>query len=139
MSKVGENPIPIPSTVTVDFKDKKVFIKGRYGEIEFILPRALAIKKENNVLMIERSSDSKMTRSLHGLFRSLINNGIIGVEKPWQKRLEIMGTGFNVKLQGEDLILKLGFSHLVTFKKQPGIKYEVEGNNKIVEIGRAHV
>lgn len=135
MSKVGENPIPVPSTITVNLKDKEVYIKGKYGEIEFVLPRVLSIKKENNILIIKRNSNSKMTKSLHGLFRSLINNGIIGVEKPWQKRLEIVGTGFNVKLQGEDLILKLGFSHLITFKKPIGIKFEVEGNNKIIISG----
>ena len=130
MSKVGENPISVPGAVSVNISNKEVLITGTHGEIKFVLPRSLSVKKEGDLLIIERKSDNKMTKSLHGLFRSLINNGIIGVEKPWEKRLEVVGTGFNVKLQGEDLVLKLGFSHEVNFKKQTGVKYSVEGNNK---------
>ena len=92
------------------------------------------IKEEKN-LIIKRNNNEKKVRSLHGLFRQLISNAISGVEKPWEKKLEVVGTGYTVKLQGEDLVFKIGYSHLVTFKKQPGIKYQVEGNNKVTVAG----
>lgn len=135
MSKVGNNPIKVPSTVTVDLKDHHVIIKGKEGQVEFAFPKELSLKREGDILMVQRKSDNKMIKAIHGLFRSLIANGIIGVEKLWEKRLEIVGTGFNVKLQGEDLVIKVGFSHPVIFKKTEGIKYAVEGNNKIIVKG----
>ncbi len=132
MSKVGNNPIKIPSSVTIDLKDQQIIIKGKEGQIELIFPSELSIKKDGDILTLQRKSDSKKVKSIHGLFRSLIANLIAGTEKLWEKRLEIVGTGFNVKFQGEDLILKVGFSHPVIFKKKEGVKYMVEGNNKIV-------
>jgi len=135
MSKVGNNPIKVPATVIVDFKGQQVIIKGKEGQVELVLPKELSTKRDGDILTIQRKSDKKMVKALHGLFRSLIANGIIGVEKLWEKRLEVVGTGFNVKLEGEDLILKVGFSHMVIFKKVQGIKYAVEGNNKIVVMG----
>lgn len=135
MSKVGENPIIIPASVTVEIKENRLTIKGKEGEFMIDLPRKLSVKKNDSQLILERHSNNKMVHSLHGLFRSLINNGVIGVEKLWQKRLEVVGTGFNVKSQGEDLVFKLGFSHPVVFKKQIGVKYLVESNNKVVVQG----
>ena len=135
MSKVGGSPILVPPTVSVEIKDKKVFIKGKEGEFAIEIPKQLSIEKTDSQLVIKRCADNKMARSLHGLYRSLINNGIIGVERLWEKRLEVVGTGFNVKLKGRDLVFKLGFSHPIIFKAQPGVSYQVEGSNKIIILG----
>jgi large subunit ribosomal protein L6 len=132
MSKIGQKIISIPASVTVTIDGKKIDIKGPVGDITFTVPQSLNISKQENNLLITRINDEKKVASLHGLYRQLINNAVIGVEKPWQKRLEVVGTGYSVRLQGEDLIFKIGYSHQVTFKKQLGVKYQVEGNKVIV-------
>jgi large subunit ribosomal protein L6 len=135
MSKIGQKPILISDKVTVNIEGQKILIKGPEGELSFVLPKSLNIEKNDKQLVLKRVSEDKKTKSLHGLYRQLIYNATLGVKKLWEKRLEIVGTGYNVKLQGEDLIFKLGYSHPVVFKKPSGIKFKVEGNNKVVVMG----
>lgn len=135
MSKIGQKSIIIPQGVSINIEGQKITIKGKEGELSFNLPDQLKLEKENDQLKVLRIKEDKKSKSLHGLYRQLINNAIIGVEKMWQKKLEIVGTGYNVKLQGEDLVFKLGYSHPVIFKKVEGIKFQVEGNNKIIVMG----
>ena len=135
MSKIGEKIIEVPATVTLTIDKNKINVKGSLGELNFILPNKLSFEKNNNQLSIKRANDEKKVKSIHGLYRQLIYNAIVGVEKPWEKRLEIVGTGFNVKLQGEDLVFKVGYSHSVIFKKVEKIKYQVIGTNKVVISG----
>jgi large subunit ribosomal protein L6 len=135
MSKIGEKPIVLSSAVTLTIDGNKIGVKGPQGEMSFDVPKEISMERVENNLIIKRNNDEKKVRSLHGLYRQLISNAIVGVEKPWEKKLEVVGTGYTVKLQGEDLVFKIGYSHLVTFKKQPGIKYAVEGNNKVTVSG----
>ena len=135
MSKIGTKIIEIPAGVTVNVDGKKVSVKGTEGELNFELPRTITVVSENNSLRVERANEEKNSKSLHGLYRQLIANAVAGVQKPWERRLEIVGTGFNVKQQGEDLVFKVGYSHQVIFKKVENIKYKVEGNNKVVVTG----
>lgn len=135
MSKIGNNPIKIPSTVQLNTDGEKIQVKGSQGELNFLLPKVLNVKRSENTLIIGRKGEGKKIKSMHGLFRQLIFNAVTGVETPWQKKLEVVGTGYNVKLQGEDLVFKLGYSHPVLFKKKPNIFYKVEGNNKVVVNG----
>lgn len=134
MSKVGANPIPI-SNEQIEIKDGTVVIKGQAGSLNISLPEGITVEKEADQLVVKRKSDQKRYKSLHGLMRTLIANGVKGVVTPWEKKLEVVGTGYNVKLQGEDLVFKIGYSHLVTFKKAPGIVFKTEGNNKVVVSG----
>ncbi len=135
MSKIGQQPILIDQAVSVSVNEKKIKIKGSVGEKEISLPDGLKAVLKDNYLIIERKKEEKKIKALHGLYRQLIANFVKGVVKPWEKRLEIVGTGYNAKLQGEDLILKLGYSHPVIYKKREGIKFEVVGNNQIVVSG----
>ncbi len=135
MSKIGQKAIIVPASVQVEIDQSLVKVKGANQELTFTLPKKLSISKDGETLLITRSAEDKDTKSLHGLFRSIIYNAITGLDKSWQKRMEVVGTGFNVKLQGEDLLFKVGYSHTVLFKKVPNIKYQVEGNNKIVISG----
>jgi large subunit ribosomal protein L6 len=135
MSKIGEKPVVLSNAVNLTIENNKIIVKGPQGEMSFEVPKELNLVKKENNLIIERKNDDKKVRSIHGLYRQLIGNAIIGVEKPWEKKLEVVGTGYTVKLQGEDLVFKIGYSHLVTFKKQPGIKFAVEGNNKVTVSG----
>ncbi|MDO8608972.1 MAG: 50S ribosomal protein L6 [bacterium] len=135
MSKIGQKVIEIPKTVTLSIQDKTVTLKGANGELKVQVPVELTLKQEGSVLTLSRNNEIKKTRSMHGLMRQLLFNAVTGVQTPWIKRLEVIGTGFNVKLQGEDLIFKLGYSHSVIFKKLIGIKFQVEGANKVVVSG----
>ncbi len=135
MSKIGEKPITLSPAVSLKIEDNNVTIKGPQGEMSFIVPKELTLIREENNLIFKRKNNEKKIRSIHGLYRQLISNAVSGVEKVWEKKLEVVGTGFTVKLQGEDLVFKVGYSHQVVFKKQPGIKYQVEGNNKVTVAG----
>ncbi len=135
MSKIGQKVIPVPASVQVEIAEPIVKVKSNAGELSFTLPKTINITREGDMLTVTRTSEKKDSKSLHGLYRSLIANAVNGLNKSWEKRLEVVGTGFNVKLQGEDLVFKVGYSHLVTFKKVEGIKYQVEGNNKVIIAG----
>jgi len=135
MSKIGEKIIEVPATVTLTIDKSTVIVKGKEGELTINLPVELSIDRKENQLTLKRVNDNKKVKSWHGLFRQLIANAVTGVDKPWVKRLEVSGTGYNVKLQGEDLVFKLGYSHLVVFKKVLGVKLGVEGNNKVIVSG----
>jgi large subunit ribosomal protein L6 len=110
-------------------------VKGPTGEITVELPEELTLVREGETLTVKRNNEKNDTKALHGLFRSILSNAVNGVSKSWEKRLEVVGTGFNVKLQGEDLVFKVGYSHSVTFKKVAGVKFQVEGNNKVIVAG----
>lgn len=135
MSKIGQSPILLSQSVVVEITGNKAVIKGSNGQKNIILPDSLKLKKEGENIKIVRKSEDKKTKSLHGLYRQLVYDLVTGVEKPWSRRLEVVGTGYNVRAQGEDLIFKLGYSHPVIFKKVEGIQFAVEGNNKVIVTG----
>lgn len=135
MSKIGEKQIEISPEVQVSVTGKTVSIKGKEGEIILQIPQKIDVKAAGSIVNVKRNSEEKQVKSMHGLYRTLIANAIKGVIEPWKKRLEVVGTGYNAKLQGEDLALKVGFSHPVIFKKTEGVKFQVEGNNKILISG----
>lgn len=135
MSKIGQKIITIPAGVNVSIQGNHLTIKGSGGEMQLDLPRELSVVQEGATLLIKRGNEIKQTKSLHGLYRQLVFNAITGVEKPWSKKLEVVGTGFNVKMQGEDLVFKLGFSHQIIFKKIQGLTYSVDGNTKVMVSG----
>lgn len=132
MSKIGEKPISIENGVEVEIEEGRVRVKGKEGEIIISFPETIEIIKQDKEMKVKRNSHDKKTRSMHGLIRSLLSNAIAGVVKPWEKRLQVVGTGYRVKLQGEDLIFDVGYSHQVIFKKVDTIAFAVEGSNKIV-------
>ncbi len=135
MSKIGQKPIQVPQSVQVEIQDSTVNVKGSKGQVSFVLPRFITIKRENDVLHVERIGNAKQHRSSHGLFRSLIANAVKGVEEGWNRRLEVVGTGFNVKMQGKGISLKIGFSHQVVFEPGTGITLSTDGNNIIIVSG----
>lgn len=137
MSKIGQKPLVVPSTVTLVVEGNTVTVTGKLGVLTVVLPQGITIEKgENNTYSVLRRSDSKELRSLHGTLRTLIDNAIVGVEKAWEKRLEVVGTGFNVKMQGKDLVFKVGYSHPVVYKETEGVTFAVDGTNKVIISGR---
>lgn len=135
MSRIGRLPITVPKGVAVSIKEGQVAVKGPKGELNRSFNPDMAIAMNDNVLVVSRPSDSREHRSLHGLTRSLLANMVEGVSKGYEKGLEVVGVGYRVEKQGEKVMLRVGFSHMVEVVAMPGVKLEVEGNNKIKVIG----
>ncbi len=131
MSRVGKEPIIIPDKVKVDIKGQKVKVSGPLGELEHILNDGITAKIKDNAILVERNSDEKEFRGLHGLNRSLIANMVKGVSAGYLKKLMIVGTGYKAELKGKWLVLSLGFSHDVYLEIPKEVKVEIE------KIGRA--
>jgi large subunit ribosomal protein L6 len=126
MSRVGKKPIEIPAGVEAKLETGKVTVKGPLGEISQDVNPKLTIKKENNTLTVERPSDQKLYREMHGLTRNLIANMVMGVSKGFEKTLEITGVGFKAAVNGSNLMLTLGFSHPIVYPLPKGIKATVD-------------
>ena len=134
MSRIGKNPIAIPAGVTVEVKEAVVTVKGKLGELtqEF---SDVTVKIEDNQVIVERSSDHKDERAKHGLYRSLINNMIVGVSEGFKKELEMHGVGYRAQLQGTKLVLSVGKSHQDEVEAPEGITFEVPSATSIVVSG----
>lgn len=136
MSRIGRAPITIPAGVTVKVEDgNKVTVKGPKGELVRNIHPDMKINVEENTLTVERPSDNKDHRSLHGLSRTLINNMVVGVSEGYAKTLEINGVGYRAAVKGKNLELALGFSHPVVVEPPAGIKFECPAATKIVVSG----
>ena len=135
MSRIGRLPITVPGGVAVNIKESEVAVKGPKGELTCAFNRDMAIALKDNVLVVSRPSDSRIHRSLHGLTRSLLANMVEGVSKGYEKTLEVVGVGYRVEKQGDKVMLRVGFSHLVEVVPMPGVTIAVEGNNRIKVIG----
>jgi large subunit ribosomal protein L6 len=121
MSRIGKNPIPVPSAVTVTIDGNKVSVKGPKGELSRVLPNGITIEKNDNVLTVKRVSDEENYKALHGLSRSLVANMVEGVTKGYQKQLEITGVGYKAEPKPYGLLFSLGYSHTIEFKAPKGI------------------
>ena len=109
MSKVGQKSIPVEQGVTISIDDKIVKVVGPKGTLTVELPNVLKAQIEDNILKVIRKNETKDTRSLHGTFRSLIANAVHGVTKGWEKRIEVVGTGFGVTIKNGDAVFKVGY------------------------------
>ena len=128
MSKIGKKPIEISEGVTIIVEGQAVKVKGPKGELLFKLPKEVELKLSGKQLLVLPVGKSKKTSSLWGTVRAVVSNMVIGVEKGFEKKLEIEGIGFKVQMKDNDLFLNLGFSHPVIFKSPEGIKIGVEKN-----------
>ena len=136
MSRVGNNPISLPEGVSVDIQENKIIIKGKMGELSQDYSGVSILLEDNNIL-IKRKSEQKDIKSKHGLYRSLINNMVIGVSKGFVKELELVGVGYRANNQGQKLDLALGFSHNILFEISSEVKVETiseKGKNPIVKL-----
>jgi large subunit ribosomal protein L6 len=135
MSRIGKMPIEIPAGVNVDIKDNVVTVKGPKGTLTKELHGDMIIKKEGTTITVERPSDNKVHKSLHGLTRTLVNNMVEGVTKGFEKTLEINGVGYRAQKQGKKLVLTLGYSHPVEMDEPAGITVDVPAPNKLIVKG----
>ena len=135
MSRVGRMPITVPQGVVVDIKRDGVTVTGPKGELHRCLNPDMSITLKNDSLIVERPSDNKVHRSLHGLTRSLLANMVEGVSSGFEKNLEIVGVGYRVEKVGDKLVIRVGFSHPVEVSPLPGVSLAVEGANRIKVTG----
>ena len=135
MSRIGKEPIPIPPKVDVHIDGADVRVSGPKGELQRRFRVEIGIRREDDMVLVERSSEEPEIRSLHGTTRMLISNMVAGVSDGWEKRLHIEGVGYRAVLQGRDLVMSLGFSHPVVYKVPDGIAVETPSQTEIVVKG----
>lgn len=134
MSRVGRLPVEVPSGVDVKIDGSHVNIKGPKGEMEFTFSPEIEILMKENEIQINRPSDARQMRSLHGTTRALIQNMVTGVTDGFQKELQLVGVGYRANMEGENLVLNVGYSHPVVVEPPAGIKFEVGERNQQVFI-----
>lgn len=136
MSRIGNLPVDVPQGVTVTVAEGNVVkVKGPLGELQEAIDPAISFDLEDGVLTVKRKDESKRSKSLHGLSRSLINNMVEGVTKGYEKKLEIIGVGYRASKNGKNLDIQLGFSHPIVWEDPDGISTEVPEQTKIVVKG----
>ena len=135
MSRIGKHPVGIPEGVEIKLEGNKVIAKGPLGVEEVEVAPELDVKVEEKTIVVTRKVDDRKSRSLHGLFRTLVNNAVIGVKQGFTKNLEINGVGYRASMQGTAINLALGFSHPVIIEPPAGVKIAVDANTKIAVTG----
>jgi large subunit ribosomal protein L6 len=131
MSRIGKLPIRLPDNVDVNYNQSEVTVKGKFGSLQTKIPASIGIQQEDKSLQVSLKSDSVSDRSLHGLYRTLINNMVIGVSEQFKLTLVLKGVGYRAAVQGQKIVLNLGFSHPVTIEIPKEISVEVAQNTTI--------
>jgi large subunit ribosomal protein L6 len=131
MPRIGKLPITLPDQVDVNYSGSEVTVKGKFGRLETKIPDIIAITQSDKILKIDLKSDLRSDRSLHGLYRTLINNMVIGVSEQFQITLVLKGVGYRAAVQGKEIVLNLGYSHPVKIDIPKEISVEVAQNTTI--------
>ncbi len=132
MSRIGKAPIPVPSGVDVTVADGTVTVKGPKGTLTQAIPGSITVRQDGDAVLVERPDDERDNRALHGMFRSLVNNMVVGVTEGFRKELDIVGVGYRAAAQGKTkLDMALGFSHPVVVEAPEGIEFVVPAPTKI--------
>ena len=135
MSRIGKNPVPVPSGVTVDIDGQTVTVKGPKGSLTHVVAEPITVEQTDGVIEVKRPDDERRSKSLHGLSRTLIANMVTGVTEGYSKTLEISGTGYRVVPKGQGLEFSLGFSHPIQVDAPEGISFQVERPTKFTVSG----
>jgi large subunit ribosomal protein L6 len=131
MSRIGKLSIRLPDTVNVNYSESEITVKGKFGTLQTKIPNTIAITQDNNSLQVNLKSEARNDRSLHGLYRTLINNMVIGVSEQFQLTLLLKGVGYRAAVQGKEIVLNLGYSHPVKIEIPKEISVEVNQNTTI--------
>ena len=135
MSRVGLQPVTLPKGVSVTVKDNAIHVKGSKGELSQSFAPLVDFAVKDDSVLVSRKNESRQARSMHGLYRSLLNNMVVGVSQGYTKNLTINGVGYRAEVNGKILLLTLGYSNPVEFMIPDGIQITVEGNNKVTVSG----
>lgn len=131
MSRIGKLPITIPENVDVSYSGSEITVKGKFGTLETTIPETIGIEKENGILIVSLKNNTRNLSSLHGLYRTLINNMVIGVSEQFQVTLILKGVGYRAAVQNDAIVLNLGYSHPVKLEIPKTISVEVVQNTTI--------
>ncbi|ANF98372.1 MULTISPECIES: 50S ribosomal protein L6 [Paenibacillus] len=135
MSRIGRKPIEVPSGVEITMDNTTLTVKGPKGTLSRELHKDMKVNVEGNVITIERPSDNKLHRSLHGTTRSVVSNMVSGVTTGFSKALELVGVGYRASKSGDKIVLNVGYSHPVEITPEAGIEFDVPTNTRIVVNG----
>ena len=135
MSRIGKQPVEVPSGVDVKVQAGTITVKGPKGELNYTYNPAMTVKVEDGQVVVERPSDQKSDRALHGLTRSLISNMVEGVTEGFQKTLEIVGVGYRADMKGKSLTLNVGYSHPIQYTPMDGVTLECPDQTTVVVSG----
>ena len=133
MSRIGENPINIPAGVNIDLKGTLVKVRGQKGSLEYQVHKDMNISEHDGSVLVNRNSDSREQRAIHGTTRQMIHNMVLGVSEGFSKELEIIGVGYQAQVQGKQLRLQLGYSHDIYFDMPEGITVTANRTEVMVE------
>jgi len=131
MSRIGKLPITIPANVDVNWNGSEMSVKGKFGTLEISIPDTIGIQQDENTVKVSLKNENRTLRSLHGLYRTLINNMIIGVSEQFELTLILKGVGYRAAVQGKEIVLSLGYSHPVKINIPETISVEVVQNTTI--------
>ncbi|MEW5952245.1 MAG: 50S ribosomal protein L6 [Bacillota bacterium] len=131
MSRIGRQPINLPQGVDVQIDNNNIRVKGPKGEMQREIHKDIVVRMEDGKLLVERPTENKLHRSLHGLTRTLVNNMVVGVTQGFEKKLELVGVGYRASKQGNKLVLAVGYSHPVEIEPPRGLEIEVPAPTKI--------
>jgi len=134
MSRIGKAPIELPAKVEVKINGSEVNVKGPKGQLTQVLPPDMKIVQDGNVLHVERPSEARKHRELHGLTRALLNNMVNGVSKGFRKQLIVEGVGYRAEMTGKTLVMYLGYSHPIEVPPPDGITFSIEDRGRLVFI-----
>ncbi|XP_028751773.1 50S ribosomal protein L6, chloroplastic-like [Neltuma alba] len=135
-SRIGKQPIEVPSNVTITLEGQDLKVKGPLGELALTYPREVILDRmESGILRVKKAVETRRANQMHGLFRTLTDNMVVGVSKGFEKKLQLVGVGYRATVEGKDLILNLGFSHPVKMAIPDGLKVKVEDNTRITVSG----
>lgn len=135
MSRIGLTPISLPQEVTAEITEGNVMVKGPKGQLNISVPKHIQVQVADNQIVVKRANNIIQTKAHHGLVRSLIHNMVQGVTQGYSKKLQLVGTGYRAKVQGNQLTLTLGFSHPVNHPIPEGIQITTEGDTNIIVSG----
>jgi large subunit ribosomal protein L6 len=134
MSRIGKAPIAVPDKVNITIDGQAVTVKGPKGQLEHTVHPEISIKQDNGSLVVERPSDQRQHRALHGLTRALVANMVTGVSEGFRKSLKIEGVGYTSELRGKDLVMKLGYSHEIVVNPPADVAFTVEDRGQTVHV-----
>ena len=136
MSRIGKLPIPVPAGVTVTVDERNmVVVKGPKGTLSQQVNPDIKISQEQGELLLERPTDNKPHKSMHGLYRSLLNNMVVGVTTGFERNLELVGTGYRAQVDGKKLTLSVGYSHPIVFEAPQDVTFETPAPTQVVVKG----
>ncbi|MCC6955799.1 MAG: 50S ribosomal protein L6 [Anaerolineales bacterium] len=134
MSRIGRMPIVVPKTVEVNIQGASIRVKGPKGEMQRTFPPSMRFTLDDGVLEVKRATDGREDRSLHGMTRTLVNNMVVGVSSGFERILEVNGVGYRAEVQGNNLVLYVGYSHPVVMEPPQGISFEADMKTRRIKV-----